>query len=60
MTRISPEEVIRHFRENGLKLLLHDAGNVRDLLTLRDPARAARIDFDRLRIDPTSYVAVAP
>ena len=47
----------RNFHENGLKLLLHDASNVRDLLTLRDPDRAARIDFARLKIDPTTYVA---
>jgi hypothetical protein len=57
MPRVSPEEFVRHFSENGLKLLLQDAGNVRDLLRLRDPARAARIDFARLTIDPTSYVA---
>jgi len=57
MPRLSPKQVIRHFRENGLKLLLHHTGNIRDLLTMRDPDRAARIDFDRLTIDPTSYVA---
>jgi predicted transposase YdaD len=57
MSRVRPEDFVRHFRENGLKLLLHDPGNVRDLLALRDPARAARCDFARLRIDPTSYVA---
>jgi hypothetical protein len=57
MPRVSPEDVVRHFRENGLKLLFHEAANVRDLLTLRDPDRAARIDFDRLTVDPTSYVA---
>jgi hypothetical protein len=57
MPRVSPDDVIRHFRENGLKLLLHSAANVRDLLGLRDPARAARIDFERLTIDATSYVA---
>jgi hypothetical protein len=57
MPRVSPEQLIRQFHENGLKLLLHDGANVRDLLTLRDPARAARIDFARLTVDPTSYVA---
>jgi len=57
MPRVSLEELVRHFRENGLKLLLHDGGNVRDLVTLSDPGRAARIDFTRLTIDPTSYVA---
>ncbi len=57
MPRVSPEQLIRQFHENGLKLLLYDAANVRDLVTLRDPARAARIDFARLTVDPTSYVA---
>jgi hypothetical protein len=57
MPRVSPQQLIRQFHENGLKLLLYDAANVRDLLTLRDPARAARIDFGRLTVDPTSYVA---
>ncbi len=57
MPRVSPEQLIRQFHENGLKFLLHDAANVRDLVTLRDPARAARIDFARLTVDPTSYVA---
>jgi hypothetical protein len=57
MPHVSPEQLIRQFHENGLKLLLHDAANVRDLVTLRDPARAARIDFAGLTVDPTSYVA---
>ncbi len=57
MPRVSPEQLIRQFHENGLKLLLYDAANVRDLVTLRDPTRAARIDFARLTVDPTSYVA---
>jgi hypothetical protein len=55
--RVSPEQLIRQFHENGLKLLLYNPANVRDLVTLRDPARAARIDFTRLTVDPTSYVA---
>jgi len=56
MPRVSPEDVVRNFHENGLKLLLHDAGYDRDLLTLRDPDRAARIDFNRLKIEETTYV----
>ena len=59
MPPVSTEQLIRQFHENGLKFLLHDAANVRDLLTLRDPARAARIDFACLTVDPTSYVAAA-
>jgi hypothetical protein len=57
MAPVKPLDVVRHFRENGLKLLLHDGRNARDLLALRDPDRAARIDFARLTVEPTSYVA---
>jgi hypothetical protein len=38
MPRVRPEEIVRQFRDNGLKLLLHDAGNVRDLLTCATPS----------------------
>jgi len=31
MRRVRPKDIIRHFRENGLKLLLHHSANVRDL-----------------------------
>jgi hypothetical protein len=54
---LRPEDIVRQFRENGLKLLLHEPGNVRELLALRDPDRAARCDFTRMIVDPTSYVA---
>jgi hypothetical protein len=58
MPRASPgEDSVRHFHENGLKLLLHDPANVRDLLMLRDPVRAARIDFTRMTVEPTTYIA---
>jgi hypothetical protein len=57
MPRVRPGELIRHFRENGLKLLFHEPGNVRDLMRFRDPDRAGRMDFDRMAIDPTSYIA---
>ncbi len=57
MPRVRPEELVRHFRENGVKLLFHEPANVRDLLALRDPGRAGRIDFARMTIDPTTYVA---
>jgi hypothetical protein len=57
MPRVRPEDLVRQFRENGLKLLFHEPANVRDLLALRDPDRAARIDFARMTIDSTTYVA---
>jgi hypothetical protein len=50
-------EIIRHFRENGLKVLLQRPANVRDLLTLIGTPHVGRIDFKRMTVDPTSYVA---
>ncbi len=38
-------------------MLLQEPGNLRDLLNLGDPGRAARLDFERLTVDPTTYVA---
>src|ERR1700722_6740617 len=41
-------EIIRQFPENGLKLLLENPGNVRDLLDITRPPEGQLIDFDRL------------
>jgi hypothetical protein len=57
MPRFNPTEFVRQFRENGIKMLFHDPGNLRDLLNLRDPIRSARLDFERMTVDPTTYVA---
>ncbi|HEX5273605.1 MAG TPA: Rpn family recombination-promoting nuclease/putative transposase [Gemmataceae bacterium] len=57
MSRVTPDDVVRHFRENGLKMLLHHPGNVRELMTLRDPDRSARMDFTRLTVAKDTFVA---
>jgi hypothetical protein len=50
-------EIIRHFPENGLKLLLHHPGNVRDLLALTHTELLSDLVVERMTVDPTSYVA---
>jgi hypothetical protein len=56
MTTHRVEEFARQFPENGLKLLLWQPLNVRDLLRIARYRLTNRIDFDRLQPDPTSYV----
>src|SRR5262249_41588851 len=51
------EQIIRHFRENGLKLLLEHPANARELLALTEPRLLARLDFAHMTVDPTTYVA---
>jgi hypothetical protein len=50
-------EIVRHFRENGLKLLLQHRANARDLLALASTRFLDRIDFRRLTVEPASFVA---
>jgi hypothetical protein len=57
MTESRVLEIVRHFRENGLKLLLQHHDNARDLLALAGTSLLDRIDFARMSVDPTSYVA---
>jgi hypothetical protein len=57
MPRSRVEEIVRHFRENGLKLLLQRPANARDLLSLAGAPHLDRLDFARMRVDPTSYIA---
>jgi predicted transposase YdaD len=51
------EQIIRHFRENGLKLLLQDPGNARDLMALTATPLLDRLDFAQMTVDPTTYIA---
>jgi predicted transposase YdaD len=46
----------RQFPENGLKQLLQQPTNVRELLTLARAPLRDRIDFNALTVDPTTYV----
>jgi hypothetical protein len=48
--------LVRHFHENGLKLLLENAGNVRELLQLLDVQLLPRIDFSQMRVVPGRFV----
>jgi hypothetical protein len=59
MTAPSVVDFVRHFRENGLKLLFQHPANTRDLLTLAGVANRVidRIDFRRMTVDNTTYVA---
>jgi hypothetical protein len=50
-------EIIRHFRENGLKLLLENPANARELLALTATRWLERMDFARMAVDPTTYIA---
>lgn len=52
-----PEDFVRRFPENGLKRLLGQQPlNVRDLLHIARCDLADAIAYDRLRLDPTTYV----
>lgn len=57
MRRPRWQEIVRHFPENGMKVLLQDPGNVRDLLTLARSDAVPLIDFTRLEPRPTSFEA---
>ena len=57
MTEPRVREIVRQFRENGLKLLLHHPANARDLLALTGTCLLDRIDFARMTVDPTTYIA---
>lgn len=48
---------MRQFPENGLKLLLEGSANVHDLLALAQPDLVPLVDFDRLQLVRTSFVA---
>jgi predicted transposase YdaD len=57
MTEPRVLEIIRQFRENGLKLLLQHPANARDLLALARTNLLRQIDITRMTVDPTTYVA---
>jgi hypothetical protein len=51
------EQIIRQFRENGLKLLLEHPANARELLSLTTTRWLDRLDFAQMKVDPTTYIA---
>jgi len=50
------ERLVRHFPENGLKMLLENPGNVKDVLHLLAFRLIDRIDFTRMKAEPTRFV----
>ena len=56
MSEERARQIIRQFPENGLKQVLTNPGNVRDLLSLAKAAMRTRIGFEGMHIDPTTYV----
>jgi hypothetical protein len=56
MDRRRLERLVRHFLENGLKVLMENPGNVRDLLTLLEVRAVPRIDFAQMQVEPAQFV----
>lgn len=48
--------VVRHFHENGLKFVLENPENIRDLLQLLDVKLVPRIDFSKMHVVPGRFV----
>ena len=48
--------LVRHFHENGLKFMLENPSNVRDLLQLLGVQLLPRIDFSHMRVVPGRFV----
>jgi hypothetical protein len=48
--------LVRHFHENGLKLLLENPGNTHDLLQLLRVPLLPRMDFSKMRVVPGRFV----
>src|SRR5687768_556218 len=49
--------LVRNFAENSVKFLLLNNENVREALTLMAPAQAPVIDFGRMAVVPTTFIA---
>jgi len=56
MTGARLRQLVRQFPENGLKLLLENPANARDLLQLTEATEVRLIDFDRLTVARTTFV----
>src|SRR5438067_3465361 len=50
------ELLVRNFKENGIKLLLENGANVRDLLNMVGETAAADMDFSRMTVERTHFV----
>ena len=49
-------ELVRHFKENGMKLMLEHPANVRDVLRLVDVPWFDEIGFDRIQEIKTTFI----
>lgn len=57
VSRSRIRQIVRRFPENGMKLLLENPANVRDLLNIASTDLAGLIDFDRMKRIQTTFVA---
>ena len=58
-TKLRPRrirELVRHFKENGVKLMLEHPANVRDVLRLADVPWFDEIGFDRIQEIKTTFI----
>jgi ElaB/YqjD/DUF883 family membrane-anchored ribosome-binding protein len=51
------KQIVRQFPENGVKLLLEDPRNVRDVLAVAPAAQLPLIDFDHMALVRSTFVA---
>ena len=49
-------QLVRQFKENGMKMMLEHPANVRDLVSLLPPARLHGIDFNQLGYEKTTFI----
>ena len=56
VTKSRRKQLIRNFHENGMKLMLEDAQNVRELLSIAAAEVVELIDFDRMKLLPRTFV----
>jgi hypothetical protein len=49
-------QIFRQFPQNGMKLLLSEPANVRELLALAEAPLLSRIDFSGMKVEPTDFV----
>src|SRR5262249_15043076 len=50
------QRLVRHFPENGLKMLLEEPANVKDVLHLLAFRLIDRMDLGRMTADPTRFI----
>ncbi len=56
MSRARIKALVRQFAQNGIKLLLENPRNVRELLAIAQVKVLDLIDFERMSLVPTSFV----